>query len=303
MLDPEKLSEEERALVEEIAKAKGLTPEQVLIDLGHQLPQTAEEDSVVSLEGETAEVVPAAPIAVAVEEPVSSMEVPDPGPEIEPPPPVEENPEPEVVERAAPASEPSTITDVCPHCGIDKTQAVIEEPEHKDKLAFLQAILGGVCYSKRSDLFDGNLRVTFRTLTVKEIDALYEATYAAQQDGKVASAADYYEYLNRLRLNVQLVAVVGKSSALHHKLPDGLSVETNSKADQHWDVFLKSKNKFKDDVPLVQQIQEYVLEHVLATEQLLRVVTHECQKFNRLAAKLEARVDDADFWKETGRPS
>ena len=53
----------------------------------------------------------------------------------------------------------------------------------------------------------------------------------------------------------------------------------------------------------MEKIQNYINGHVLKTEHLLRAVTFECQKFNRLAAKLEARVDDSDFWKETGQPS
>lgn len=306
MLNPENLSEEELKLVVEIAKARGISPEQVLIELGHQPVQTAAEDVTVSLgnkEDQEPEMpAPEEPIEVATDDPGSFPDTPETGPAIEPPPPpaleVEESEKKEDDDSAL--QSPSTINDICPHCGIDMTQAVIEEPEHAQKLAFLHALLGGVCYSHKMKMFDGSFSVTFRTLTVKEIDALYAATYdAAQKKGKLASATDYYEYLNRLRLNVQIISLTGTSAALHHKLPDGLSAATNSKADQYWDEFLKEKNLYVEDVSLVEQIQDYVLEHVLPTEQLLRIITHECQKFNRLASKLEARVDDVNFWKET----
>ena len=306
MLDPAKLSEEEQKLVAEIAEAKGQTVEEVLVGLGHTLPQAQDKDAVVSLEGDpAAEVaVPETPIAVAVEEPTEELEVPEAvSPTELPPPPAaveEEEPESAVEEEEGEVEPGGTLADVCHHCGWDQTEAVIPEPAKSDKLAFLQSILGGIPFTKRFELFDGNLRVTFRTLTVKEIDLLYESTYEAQQAGKIQTTSDYYEYLNRLRLHLQLVSVTGKRVSLHHSLPDGLNSAVNSSSKQHWDEFLKEKSLYKEDVSLPLQVQDYILDNVLATEQLLRVATFECQKFNRLAAKLEARVDDSDFWKETG---
>lgn len=309
MLDPSKMTDEEQLLVAEIAKAKNMTIEEVLVDLGHELPGQVDAEPV-SLEGPPAAEDPPpieAPIEVDPAEPAVALETPQFEPAIEPPPPpmAEEEPLPDSGEEAAESDEgpPATIDSVCTHCGWDQTQPVIEEPSNSDKLSFLQAILGAVPFSKRFELFGGNLRVTFRTLTVKEIDALYEATYAAQKEGLIQTTSDYYEYLNRLRLHLQVVAVTGKKSTLHHKLPDGLDETTNGAAKNTWESFLKKKKLFKEDVLLPVQIQEYILSYVLMTEQLLRVVTFECSKFNRLAAKLEARVDDSDFWKGTSQPS
>jgi hypothetical protein len=309
MLDPSQMSEEEQKLVEEVAQAKGQTVEETLAELGHELPRAAEQDETVSLESAGDSVAVSEPIVVEAEEAVTASEVPDTGPSLEPPPPPAaeeegEESEPDNSEELKNDEElPATLSHNCQHCGWDSRHDVIEEPTKADKLSFLQSILGGATFSKRYSLFGGNLRVTFRTLTIKEIDKLYEAAYAAQKSGLIATTSDYYEYLNRLRLHLQLTSVTGKNVPLHHKLPDGLSMITNNSAKSNWVDFLKEKKVYDEDKTLALQIQEYVLDNILKTEQLLRVVTFECQKFNRLASKLEARVDDPDFWNETGQPS
>jgi hypothetical protein len=309
MLDPAQLSEEEKALLAEVAEAKGQPIEEVLRDLGHENLVTAGD--TVSLEGATEDSpedspeVASSPITVTEEEPATSLEVPDTPPPIEPPPPLVEEPEKaeEPEEPEEPEETDGSLRRVCTHCGWDQEEPVIAEPAAADKLAFLHSILGGASFTKRFSMFGDNLRVTFRTLTIKEVDKLYEETYTAQKSGVISTTSDYYEHLNRLRLHLQLVSVEGKSVALHHKLPMSLSAATNKLETETWETFLKEKNIFDEEQGLVSQMQGYILDNVLTTEQLLRTVTHECQKFNRLAAKLEARVDDSDFWKETDQPS
>jgi hypothetical protein len=152
-------------------------------------------------------------------------------------------------------------------------------------------------------MFGGNLRVTFRSLTVREIDTLYQEAFRAQKEGLIATPADYYEYLNRLRLYLQIQGFSAQSTSLHIKLPDGLSEDTHQGAASYWEPFLQKASKLKEDVPLIKQIEDYVVEEVLKTEHLQRTITHECSKFNKLVAKLEAAVDNPDFWKETEQPS
>jgi hypothetical protein len=207
---------------------------------------------------------------------------------------------PEVEPEPAANSKPATMRQLCIQCGWDQDVPTIPEPEHKDKIAFLHAVLGQKVFSKRYLLFGGNLRVTLRTLTIKEIDALYAETFKAQKAGLIATAADYYEYLNRLRLYLQLTGLSSRQTATHIKLPEGLTPETHPDAESHWEEFLKKENAFKEDGnSLVMQIEEYVLSKVLKTEHLQRTIGHTCNKFNRLVSKLEASVDNENFWNET----
>jgi hypothetical protein len=305
-MDLNKISEEEQKLLAEVAKAKGKTLEELLIELGHIAPP----DAKVEFKGQ----VPAAPPepAPAVAEPstpvLEEIELPrfehTIEPEIELPPAAEEEPEEEVLE--AESASPATFKHICVQCGWDQERPTIPEPEHKDKIAFLHAVLGQKVFSKRYAIFGGNLRLTFRTLTIREIDTLYQETFRVQKLGLISTAADYYEYLNRMRLYLQLTSMSSAKTALQIKLPEGLTPETHPDASSYWEDHLRSEGLFQEPDPnkpdspsLLMQIQDYVLGQVLKTEQLQRTVTHTCNKFNQLVVKLEASVDSPDFWNET----
>lgn len=313
MINPKTISDEERKVLEEVAKAKGKTLEQVLIDLGHTLP--GQPDKKVEFAGKTEE-KPEEP-RVVLQPPTVTKEV-EPEqhknletasiPDFEPPVPAAEVPVPpqaaeEVVPEKEPENEPDRPTtgqQVCIQCGWNQDVPTIPEPEHKDKIAFLHSVLGQKVFSKNYLLFGGNLRVSLRSLTIKEIDALYAETFRAQKAGLIVTSADYYEYLNRLRLFLQITGLSSRQTATHIKLPEGLTPETNADAESYWEDFLKKEKCFKeDDTSLVMQIQEYVLDKVLKTEHLQRTISHTCHKFNRLVSKLEASVDNENFWNET----
>lgn len=306
MIDPSKISEEELVLLEEVAKSKNITLEEVIAELGHVLPKTENEpDDVVELSGVTEEPAESTEVPVRTisfganpEDAEMGIELPEAKSALELPPAEEEEPEIEPQEEQ-PASGSSTLQAVCSHCGWDQSRPVIEEPSSAEKVSFLQSVLGMKPFKKTMSLFGGNLSVTFRTLTIKEIDKLYASAYEVQQSGKISTASDYYEYLNRLRTYLQILTLKGSTVPLHHQLPDGLDVQSNDNASTHWEDFLKEKEVYVESKSLPLQVQDYVIDKVLKTEQMSRVITVECGKFNRLAAKLEARVDDPDFWKET----
>ena len=288
------MTDAEQKILEEVAKAQGKPLAQLLLELGKDKPALS-EDSVVEFQG-----VPESQ-PTAVEAPI---------PEISPePPPFAED----IPQEADPQTEETrtlgTLPSVCVHCGWDQSQPTIPEPESQDKQGFLQSVLGLKVFSKTYTLLGGALQLTFRSLTVKELDALYSAAFAAQKTGLITIAADYYEYLNRLRLCLQLQKISSTRSALHISLPPGLTRSANPHAAGFWDEFLAEKQKAagaensSDSWDLLTQVQQYVMSEALSTESLQRVVTHACANFNRLVVKLEACVDDANFWNETAPPS
>lgn len=310
MFNFEGLSDEERSLLEEVAKAKNQSLEETLIELGHIKPQAEQDDQEISLGGTSQQVAEDSKQAFNAVDEVSNpepyeqleesqMEKDEAAAEL---PPIAEEEE-EADEVVSGTEELSTVNRICSLCGWDQAMPVIPEPEHKDKLGFLQSILGQKVFSKRYSIFGGALKVTFRTLTIKEIDKLYEAAFKAQKLGVIVTTADYYEYLNRLRLYLQISALSAKTSALHIKLPEGLTRETHPDVKSYWDEFLNKEGKKAESEPLVNRVADYVVKEVLKTEQLQRTITHECNNFNRLVAKLEACVDNQDFWKETEQPS
>lgn len=293
-MDPNNISEEEKKLIAEIAQQKNKSFEEVLAELGHKVP--SESDEVVTLGGATQE-SPVVQDSPQVDQ--SSFEIPVVPEAPLPPPPAREEP---VVEKEEPEGDEaplSTLEIICPQCGWNHSNEVIPEPDHNDKIAFLHVILGGKVFSKKYSLFGGQLKAEFRTLTVKELDLLYAEAFEAQKAGVLKNTTDYYEYINRLRICLQLTHLTAPSNALHVVLPTGLTKNSHPDTDSYWDELLKSKGVEYDPKRLLLAVQDYVLQQVLKTEHLHRLVTHESSKFNRLVAKLEACVDNPDFWKET----
>lgn len=189
-----------------------------------------------------------------------------------------------------PLEESVAPVDFCPHCKWDLSLPDIPEPDYADRQLFLQSLLGLKPFVKDYDLVGGQIKITFRTLTRGEIDAIYSQAFREQQDGKIVTPQDFYERVNRLRLMLQLQKL--ESTVFSHDLPDGLTKETSPNADCHW--------KFSDDEtePLLR-VEEFILESVLPTESLNRVVQQTCGRFNRAVSKMEALIDNPDFWKAT----
>jgi hypothetical protein len=277
----------EKDLLEAVAKAKGISVEQLLIDEGKLNPPAKEpEESVV---------VFSAPVAVELPAPAETAPKDDFVPVISdfaPPPPAaeEDKPKENQIEALAP---------ICVHCGWDQRAPSVEPPSKQDKLTFLFTVLGQKLFTKDYSLLNDNLKLAFRSLTVSELDALYADAYREQQAGHIDTTQQYYEYLNRQRLFLQLQVINSQQTAMHITLPAGLDAASNPKAGKNWVDLLKEKDAYASDAPLIPQIQDYVLRNVLNSEHLQRIVSHYCAKFNQLVAKLEANIENENFWKET----
>ena len=116
-----------------------------------------------------------------------------------------------------------SLAPICNNCGWDQRKPVMEQPDKQDKLTFLFSVLGQKVFTKEYSTMGSKLKMSFRSLTVKELDALYSAAYAEQKAGHIENAQEYYEYLNRQRLFLQLKIVNSSVTALHTVLPAVLS--------------------------------------------------------------------------------
>lgn len=191
----------------------------------------------------------------------------------------------------------------CPHCSWDLATPDIPEPPHGDKIAFLHCMIGDKPYSKEVPLFGGNITVVFRTLTTREIDQVYKQAFKDRQDGKLPNELDYYERLNRYRLMLQLQAFRSEGAGGFNKdLPDGYSKSTNVHATGYW-VTAEQEAELTPGETALPQIEEWMVDEVLKTENVFRTVNNACSQFNRLVAKMEAMADNSDFWRPTGEPS
>jgi hypothetical protein len=190
----------------------------------------------------------------------------------------------------------------CTHCGFDQSQPDVPEPPYGEKMAFLQCILGGKSYTQDVSLFGGEVLVTFRTLMTGELDVIYKQAFLDSKNGRLANELDYWEYVNRYRLLLQLQGFRNRSGSVFHDLADGYSKETNPHCTGVW---VKPENEIKlsegqTGLPFIEQ---YLIENVLPTEMVFRVVNNACRHFNRTVSQLEAMADNQDFWQPTGEQS
>jgi hypothetical protein len=191
----------------------------------------------------------------------------------------------------------------CPHCNWDLSQPDGTEPSDADKNAFIQAVLGQKCFTKSYDLLGGTVTLTLRTLTAPEVDEIYKQAYRERELGRAPTELDFWERINRYRLflQVQVVRAAGDKGFLHD-LPDGLSRRTNPDGTGFW---WKEENDslLESGETALPRVEEHMTGRVLKTEAMYRIVHNTCNQFNRLVAKMEALVDNSDFWKPTGTPS
>jgi len=186
----------------------------------------------------------------------------------------------------------------CPHCGWDLSAPAIPEPSYGEKQAFLQSILGQKPFLKDYVLLGGAVRARFRTLTTPEIDTVFKQVLWERQQGMIATVEDYWEKINRYRLYLQLSRLEGKQpEGFLHDLPDGYTREANPGAVSFWKFECPPE---QTGLPL---IENWLIANVLRTESLQRVINNQCSQFNRLVARLEALVDNSDFWSKTAEQS
>lgn len=233
---------------------------------------------------------PTAPLPPAREAPIIREEEPEP----------ETAPEPQ----AAPAAAPSdTGADLhlshCPHCDWPLHMPGIEEPPYADKMSFLHTLLGRQCWVKEVPLLGGNITVTFRTITVRELDVIYAQAYRDRQKNPDLEEVDFWEKVNRYRLFLQIVQFRSDGpNGFLQDMPDGLSKASNEEASAWW-------WKDEDDALLTDgetplpDVERWIIGNILKTEAIFRIVNNACNNFNRMVAKLEAMADNSDFWKPT----
>lgn len=233
-----------------------------------------------------------------------------PAPQPTPVPVAQPTPVPQPIPKpaATPQSVPSetgaanvTLT-TCPHCAWDLSLPDTVEPSHETKLEFLGCLLGDKPFTQDYPLFNGEVLVTLRTVTTRELDTIYQQTHTELLDGKIKTQDDFLETINRYRLMLQIRKITSPSTmAMNVDLPDGYSKSKNGYASGFW-VTEDREAEFSPTETGLPAIEEYMMTNVLKSETLFRVTSVACRQFNRLVAKLEGMADNSDFWKPTAQP-
>ena len=171
----------------------------------------------------------------------------------------------------------------CSHCGWDQAVTDPIVVTEDDKRSFLAAVLGGVHWRKAFTLMAGRMAVVVRNLSTEEIDLCYRQAYLEVERGVLKSSKEFAELVNRYRMVLQLVSL-NAATGMTWTLPERLT---------DWDVDCENGNT------KLFEITKYVQTNVLPNETIHRLVAGKVADFNRMETKLEANVENADFWNGT----
>ncbi len=168
----------------------------------------------------------------------------------------------------------------CPHCDWDLSILDAIEITEEDKITFLQATLGNIPWQKSYNLLNDQMSITVRQLQPEEVDACFQQVGFENQDGRLIDRMDFWEQLNRYRMVLQLADV--RTGKHVEPFPDSL---------KEWEG--KPEGEDPTTLPLVLK---QVYERIIRTESINRILAQTVGRFNREVARLEANVENADFW-------
>lgn len=174
------------------------------------------------------------------------------------------------------------VPEICPNCGFKPDDEVLAISD-ADKTAFLAMLIGGSRFKKAYPLLGGKLTVVFRSLTRDELEMSLRQSSYDDRDGLFATQYEYF----RAHKNYEMILALDQ-------LESGSSLEAFPEpADIAW------------DAPPVGQPTQTVLSvyypHVMGAHfksaSILRMVSLLYERFTGLIRRLEANVQNPDFWK------
>jgi hypothetical protein len=150
-----------------------------------------------------------------------------------------------------------------------KPEAITKE----DKERFFKSILANVSYEETIDLFDGQMRVRFRSMTVKENSDVVDQIVKDKKNGVAADNDAYFITISTYRLCVSLVSI------------DDQEYSSISK-----DTFVETVENDTYILARARPMQSW------ATPKL-SLLLDAFQKFEAKLVKLTNEVQTANFWK------
>lgn len=289
MLKLEDLSDAHKAEITQLlqqAKATGMQPQQhnpaanlppqVAHAVSHlsSLQQPAESHVVNDLVGAT-------PPNFAKKQPPSQpTTAAPPAPEAPP------QPAPEHVHDALTGALPGRYTH-CPRCAFDLAMEHTADPDEQDRRTFLVAVLAQDRFRKQLPIMNGELVITYRSLTAAESKLVLQQLSYDLRSGKIAGEGDYWNYLVNYRLCISVERITQRDGRVLQLVPELNKIPYDPPEDGKLETAL---------VPM----DEWFTTTVLPQEPLRRVVAQQHRQFQRLVEALEAQVAEPNFWKGIG---
>lgn len=170
---------------------------------------------------------------------------------------------------------------ICAHCGWPIDSMDNCAPTRSDKQIFVAAVLGQKRFIKEYDLLGGQMRISFRSLTVAENDLVIKQMIQDWNDGKISGPAHSVAEATKYQLALALNYVETHSGPLVLHVLDEYDYDEPEKG------------------TILPDIVEYVYSTAIPNEPIRRIVAKAYSHFVETVSKLEAMAETADFWKAT----
>jgi len=171
----------------------------------------------------------------------------------------------------------------CPRCLWDLRVRFDAEPDERDKTAFVASILGSSRFVKQYDLLDGNVSITYRSLTTFESSLLMTQMGYDATAGQFAGDGDFFARLMEYRLVMSVQKIQGKDDKPFHDIPP------------IGDIPYDPPIGGAPETPLVP-MRKWFYEVVLTQETFRHMIGQQHRQFQRMVEKLETMSDSPDFW-------
>ena len=183
---------------------------------------------------------------------------------------------------AAPAppgeeAEESVPAFICPMCHWDSQQP-LPTPTPEERRRFQISMLGGVPFEREVSLYDGGLRVRFRTMLTDDLAELRKQITADFQDGKIGSQ----EILQQMTGNYQLLSCISAYQVTGQPQATLTGVHTHKIPD--------------DAITALPALDGYLNQHLFRhNEPVYRAIQHHFVHFQQFVNKLENDSRDPSF--------
>ena len=194
--------------------------------------------------------------------------------------PKEEAPEPTSVNANPTSTTGLNIKGPCANCGFNGTEDDVLDITGIDKENFIVMLQTGARFYKTYALYGGSIKITFRSLTQKELDIALTQASCDTRDGKIADSADFFRKEHNYEQAIAIKSIESSQGVV--VFPELSEVQYDTDPDKPFQTVLSVYSDYVTD-----QIK---------TDSMLRSISTVYMRFKALVARLEANMSNPDFW-------
>jgi len=188
----------------------------------------------------------------------------------------------EALQSISPDEPEDILNRMCPMCGWDQAVRNVVEPTQEDKDEFVVAAVSGERFKKVYPCYGGRLKITVRSRTYAETEAVMEfvTRWRKAEEIDTANAIIFKTYAYQALFSLEKIEFEGKDAVEYPPL------STEVPADGEESALEKVEKKIKEDF----------------SDITWQSVQNAARHFDQLVSFLTLRAHDPNFWSRTATP-